>query len=61
MFLGAKHTYTPLESNKGAREANYMVCDYIGYRVCNGFTEASPFEERLCTWETEHKLPFIVL
>lgn len=58
MFLGAKHTYTPLESNKGTREANYMVCDYM---VCDGFPEASPFGERLYTWETEHKLPLIVL
>jgi hypothetical protein len=29
--------------------------------VCDGFPEASPFEERLYTWETEHELPLIVL
>ena len=59
MFLGAKHTYTPLESNKGAREANYMVCTIWG--VCDGFPEASPLGERLHTWETKHKLLLIVL
>ena len=59
MFLGAKHTYTPLESNKGPEKPKLYGLYYMG--VCDGFPEASPFGERLYTWETEHKLPLIVL
>ena len=29
--------------------------------VCDGFPGTSPLGERLYTWETEHKLPLIVL
>ena len=59
MFLGAKHTYTPLESNKGPEKPIIWSVLYVG--VCDGFPEASPLGERLYTWETEHKLPLVVL